>query len=117
MILKLMYVNSLPALPFGAFKIGGELTINTEVDADKIYAEKIAERFELRKSLYCPDYEFKDPQTKEPIKSEFLNPFVLERCMREFLKRNHELMWNQVQGMPVEMFDIEQLQDERNRRR
>ncbi len=102
MKLKLSYVNSLPALPYGAFKIGGEVEIDSELEADKLLLDQMKDRFKIPGQLY------------DSIG--ILNPFVAERCLRTFLSRVHELQWHQVSDMAPELFDIPQLESERAHR-
>jgi hypothetical protein len=98
MKLRMQYINSLPALPFGSFKIGAEVEFDTSVQANQ------AELAVMAQALGVPaEHLFIDQA------NHIFNPFMVAHVIQGYLGYIHTYQYNEACKLPAAMFRLPQL--------
>lgn len=98
MKLRMSFINSLPALPFGAFKLGAEMEMDTTVQCNQQELEVMAQAMGIPpQNLYVD------------LQARLMNPIMAAHVMQSMLNYVHTYQYNQAANLPVGMFSLPQL--------
>lgn len=98
MKIRMQYVNSLPALPFGSFKLGAEVEFDTSLQANQAELAIMAQGIGVpQEQLYL------DQQ------NQIFNPFVVAHVIQGYLGYIHTFQYNEACKLPTGMFRLPQL--------
>ena len=97
MKLKADLINSLPALPYGSFKIGCGIELDTQIDSS--FIDSLGQMFQVK-----PEQLWLDPHTKHVP-----NPASIQWLINQWIFYMHNEQYKLAAGLPGQVFSLPQL--------